>query len=182
MKRGAFMQYTMKSGILYRNNAQNAAAQLRSMFIGPIKQIYSSSGELLLETNIRYLDADLPHTGNVRNKEYTLTDREGKVIASAFPQYAEGDDPEWVGWPICRMPRVDRAKLLLHGAEHILIMHNSQNYTMKDLHDADVLRIMHRGLIGGWLLEDRCGFTPEILCGLFTFCRYIEMENEFIIV
>ena len=63
-----------------------------------------------------------------------------------------------------------------------LRMHNSQNYTMKDIHDADVLRIMHRGLIGGWLLEDRCGFAPETLCGLFIFCRYIELENEFIIV
>ena len=41
---------------------------------------------------------------------------------------------------------------------------------------------MHRGIAGGWTLEDNCGFSPEMLCGIFIFCRYIEQENEFMIV
>ena len=40
----------------------------------------------------------------------------------------------------------------------------------------------HRGLIGGWTVEDDAGFTPEILCALFTFSRYLEHENEFVVV
>ena len=36
--------------------------------------------------------------------------------------------------------------------------------------------------MGGWLFHDDHGFAPEVLCGIFAFCRYIEQENEFLIV
>jgi len=61
-------------------------------------------------------------------------------------------------------------------------MHNSQNYSMKDRSGYVILQIMHRGLMGGWLFHDDHGFAPEVLCGIFAFCRYIEQENEFLIV
>ena len=43
-------------------------------------------------------------------------------------------------------------------------------------------RIMHRGLCGGWSIDADEAFSPGILCGLFAFCRYMEHENEFMIV
>ena len=61
-------------------------------------------------------------------------------------------------------------------------MHNSQNYSLINAHNSEVLRIMHKGIAGGWAVEDICGFVPEIICGIFIFCRYIEQENEFLIV
>ena len=30
--------------------------------------------------------------------------------------------------------------------------------------------------------DGSCGFAPVIICGIFAFCRYIEQENEFLIV
>lgn len=61
-------------------------------------------------------------------------------------------------------------------------MHNSQNYSLINNANSEVLRIMHKGISGGWIVEDTCGFLPEIICGIFIFCRYIEQENEFLIV
>ena len=66
--------------------------------------------------------------------------------------------------------------------EYDLTMHNAQNYSMKDQAGYVILQIMHRGLMGGWLLHDDHGFAPEVLCGIFTFCIYIEQENEFLVV
>lgn len=45
-----------------------------------------------------------------------------------------------------------------------------------------VLQIMHRGIAGGWTIDTVEKFQPQVICGLFMFCRYIEQENEFIIV
>lgn len=173
------MQYIMKSGTLYQEDVPAVLAKMKSAMIGSQKKIYNNADELLLEARIRETKA---HTADVRNREYILTDRTGKVAASAFPGYADGEAPEVAGWPVCRMPKVDRANITLNGAEYVLRMQNNRNYTMTINDHGEVLRITHRGSAGGWMLEDSCGFAPEILCGLFAFCRYIEQENEFLIV
>jgi len=119
---------------------------------------------------------------DVRNREYILTDNGNQLICSARPGYADGDDPNVVGWPICRMPRVDHANIVVNSEEYFLTMHNSQNYSLINAHNSEVLRIMHKGIAGGWAVEDHSGFTPENICGIFIFCRYIEQENELLIV
>ena len=175
------MQYTIKSGVLY-NEAQTALAKIKSALLGPQRKIFSITNETLLTADIRYLDESKASSGDVRNREYILTDTKNQLIGSAHPGYAEGDDPNVVGWPICRMPRVDHADLVMNGKEFLLTMHNSQNYSLMDTNDLEVLCIMHKGIAGGWMVESNCGFAPEIICGIFTFCRYIEQENEFLIV
>ena len=42
-----------------------------------------------------------------------------------------------------------------------------------------VMQIFHRGIVGGWNIEAMDNFAPEIICGIFVFCKYIEQENEF---
>ncbi|MBQ4552448.1 MAG: hypothetical protein IJA59_05820 [Clostridia bacterium] len=70
----------------------------------------------------------------------------------------------------------------MNGEEYLLTMHNSQNYSLTNNGNSEVLCIKHKGIAGGWTVEDICGFAPEIICGIFIFCRYIEQENEFLIV
>ena len=109
------MKYTIKAGVLYKNESQLALARIKSAFLGPQRKIISIAGELLLTADARYLDESKASSGDVRNREYLLTDNE-------------------------------------------------------------------KGIAGGWIVEDICGFVPEIICGIFIFCRYIEQENEFLIV
>lgn len=176
------MNYTMKSGILYEEETSQALATIKSVLMGSTKKIYADNSESSLSTDIRGMDAGQEHSGDVRFKEYVLTDQDQNILALAHPGYADGDDPTVTGWPICRMPRTDHAQILIGDREYLLTMHNSQNYSLKDMHGAEVLKIIHRGISGGWRLEGNHDFTPVLLCGLFTFCRYIEQENEFLIV
>ena len=176
------MQYTIKAGVLYKHEPQCALARIKSALIGPQRKIFSIAGELLSTADVRYLDESKASSGDVRNREYILTNNGNQLICSARPGYADGDDPNVVGWPICRMPRVDHANIVVNGEEYLLTMHNSQNYSLTNNGNSEVLRIMHKGIAGGWTVEDICGFAPEIICGIFIFCRYIEQENEFLIV
>lgn len=176
------MQYTIKAGVLYKHEPQRALARIKSTLIGPQRKIFSIAGELLSTADVRYLDESKASSGDVRNREYILTDNGNQLICSARPGYADDDDPNVVGWPVCRMPRVDHANIVVNGEEFLLTMHNSQNYSLTNNGNSEVLRIMHKGIAGGWTVEDICGFAPEIICGIFIFCRYIEQENEFLIV
>lgn len=174
------MQYTIKSGVLYQEPSHHPLAKMKRALAGPTQKIYPCEGELILKTEIRYPDTEKAHTGDVRNKEYVLTDGGGNVVASARPGYAQGDDPDVVGWPLCRLPRVDHAKVSMDGTENTLTMHSSQRYTVRNADGVEILRITHRGMEGGWAIEDEYPFPPEIICGMFAFCRYIEQENEFL--
>ncbi len=175
------MRYTIKSGVLY-NESQTALAAIKSTLLGPQRKIISMTNETLLTADIRFLDEPKVSAGDVRNREYILTDSKSCLIGSARPGYADGDNPDVAGWPICRMPRVDYAYVSIGAEAYVLTMHNSQNYSLMDINHLEVIRIMHKGIDGGWMVESNCDFVPEIICAVFTFCRYIEQENEFLIV
>ena len=88
------MKYTIKAGVLYKNESQLALVRIKSALIGPQRKILSIADELLLTADARYLDESKASSGDVRNQ----------LVGSACPGYADGDDPNVVGWPICRMP------------------------------------------------------------------------------
>ena len=80
------------------------------------------------------------------------------------------------------MPRVDHATVTVQGSAYRLVMHNSQNYSLLAPDGAVAVQVLHRGVTGGWDIQDQCQHTPCFLCGLFAFCRYMERENEFPVV
>lgn len=176
------MRYTMKSGVLFSDHPYQKVARIKGEIIGNEKRIFRCDEQPILTTAISYIDEQKKHSGDVRDKKYIMQNCRDEIVASANPYYAPEDDPSVMGWPICRAPRVDHARIVIGDAEYLLTMHNSQNYSLRDSQSSEILRVLHRGLPGGWILEDEHGFAPEILCGLFAFCRYIEQENEFIVV
>jgi hypothetical protein len=174
------MKYIMKAGTLYFNDI--VSARIKGAFIGSEKKIYSASGSILMRTDIANLEVPPNETGNVRYRQYILFDGSGNTCAVANPDYAEWDDPTVVGWPLCRIPRVDHAKVVYDNNEYLLVMQNDQNYLLSDKFSKAVIQIFHRGLVGGWNIEVMNDFAPEIICGIFVFCKYIEQENEFLVV
>ena len=81
-----------------------------------------------------------------------------------------------------RMPKVDHAHLRMDGREFKLAMKGGAGYTLSELSGKEVLRILHRGITGGWDIDAADRLRPETICGLFVFCRYMERENEIVIV
>ena len=81
------MQYTIKAGILYKNEPQRALARIKSALIGPKRKVFSIAGELLSTADVRYFDESKASSGDVRNREYILTDNGNQLICSARPGY-----------------------------------------------------------------------------------------------
>jgi len=171
----------MKSGLLY-GEANQVLGKIRGAFVGMEKRVYRGDGSLALKTDVRELDASQRKRSDVRCHAYGMQDPEGREIAVARPGYADGEDPAVGGWPLCRMPRVDHAAVEIQGRAYELVMHNSQNYTLRDESGYTAVQILHRGLAGGWNIDAQETLAPEILCGVFIFCRYIEQENELMVV
>lgn len=50
------MKYTIKAGVLYKNEPQLALARIKSALLSSQKKILSVADDLLLTADIRYLD------------------------------------------------------------------------------------------------------------------------------
>jgi len=175
------MKYTMKAGVLYQNE-KKMLARLEGSFCSPARSVFLADGTLILQTDIQNLNIPDGKTRDVRFKHYIIFDKAGEECAIAKPDYAKEDDPDIVGWPLCRMPKVDHAKFLYHNGEYILSMQNSQNYSLAEISGKIIVQIFHRGLAGGWDIEADDDFAPEMICGIFALCKYMEHENEFLVV
>ncbi|MDE6589165.1 MAG: hypothetical protein K2K53_02205 [Oscillospiraceae bacterium] len=70
----------------------------------------------------------------------------------------------------------------MDGREYLLVMRNSQNYILSAPNGQAAVQIVHRGLMGGWDIEAGGDLRPEELCGIFVLCRYIEQENELVLI
>ena len=57
---------------------------------GPAKWRYGSDGRLLLEVESRFIDPAVPHTGDVRSKEYILKDTQKHPAAHALDVFCAG--------------------------------------------------------------------------------------------
>ncbi len=174
------MKYVMKSGTL--SDCEKALIRVKGDFIGPGKKLYYADGTVALQTDIRKRETGHDKTGDVRFRYYVMLDVWGNEVAVGKPDYEEGEDPISAGWPVCRMPKTAHMQLLFREREYCLRVVDSQNYTLKEPSGKIVLHISHRGLSGGWDIEADDLFPPEVVCGIFVFCRYLEQENEFIIV
>lgn len=172
------MNYIMKSGCLSREQSGEVLAKIKNTVTGSVRKI--ALPDSAYHTEIRSLNPP-ERSSDMRFREYILADR-GKTRMTGRPGYADGEDPLVTGWPVCRLPRVDHARIMIGNEEYVLTMHNPRNYSMKDRNGCVILQLLHRGLSGGWQMRDDRGFAIELLCGIFAFCRYIEQENEFLIV
>ena len=175
------MNYRLLSGVLYGEKDGAPLAKIRSSVCGPQKEITAADGAPLYTSEIRFLDAPSGRGGEVNYHKYALNAADGSCI-EASPAYNPDFDPESDGWPLCRLPRADRAMLALGSALYTLIMQNTQNYILQNAAGAVVARIVHRGVTGGWDIDAPATMSAGLVCGLYVFSRYQERENEFLLV
>lgn len=174
------MKYIMKSGALYKDAAM--VAHLEGTFSDPAKCIFRTDGNVAFRTDIQERNTTKEEAGDVRRKRYVILDCNGRECGEADPEYAAGSDPDVNGWPMCRMPRVDHARFVYNGHTYTLKMPSDRKYVLTDRSGAAAVRVVHRGVCGGWDIEASEKFSPELLCVIFILCRYLEQENEFMIL
>lgn len=176
------MQYVMKAGILFAPDNEKKLAQIKGTFGRAMKTIYLPDVSMQYQVDIVVKEGSVEKSGDVLNRGYILKNNSGEVLMEAHPGYARDDDPDEAGWTVCQVPKVDHADVWIGDTVYVLVMYNSQNYVLQDKNGTLVLQVMHKGISGGWMIDTIKNFSAEVVCGLFIFCRYIEQENEFIIV
>ncbi len=176
------MRYIIRFGVLCRESDGQRLASIKGSVTGPEKKIRSEDAQASWSAGI--LSDGITEAGkrDIRKKEYVLRDQNSHIAAIGKPQYKEGDEPDATGWPLSRLPRVDHAELSIYDIPYRLTMYTGRRYDLQDRDGNSILRIVHRGISGGWNLETQYIFPAEIICGIFVFCRYIEYENEFLTV
>ena len=177
------MKYQLKAGVLSQIAAQDTltpVASIKNKLCGAEKKIQVAQTTYC--TQIFPIDPNQPKPKGSCPHQYLLLDDQQKIILQATPYYAEGEDPSVSGWPLYRMPQVDLAKLTIDGQDCTLQMLNVQNYRLTTTDQTVLVEIIHRGITGGWNINTCARFSPEILCGLFIFCRYLEQERELVAV
>ena len=177
------MKYQLKAGILSQIADQNTLtpiASIKNKLCGAEKKIQVAQSTY--STQILSIDPNQPKPKGSCPHQYLLLDDQQKIILQATPYYAEGEDPSVSGWPLYRMPQVELAELTIDGQTCILQMLNVQNYRLTTTDQTVLVEIIHRGISGGWNINTYAKFSPEILCGLFIFCRYLEQESELMAV
>lgn len=172
------MKYCFKAGVLYAADGEKPLASIRAVLGAQRRNIFAPDGGLLAHTEVRPRPGLCGAEQGVERREYVLYDRGEKECAVARPAYCAQDDPSVAGWPVCRTPRADSARLSANGKEAVLQMFDSAHYRLQTA-DGVLVQLTHRGMRGGWDMEARAGLSAVFLCGVFLFCRYLERENEF---
>lgn len=175
------MRYVLRDRVLSFEGGKSLL-KIKSLFSTSQKRILFMNDELAAKTIIRSKECETANSSDVRAHAYVMLDAQGMEMAVGSPDYAEGEDPIVAGWPICRMPRVDHASIDLGEKICLLKMLNNRNYQLLDDKGQIVVQIVHKGLIGGWDIDASDCLSPTFLCALFAFCRYIEKENELLVV
>ena len=176
------MKYILKSGLLMNEKEEKILAQIKPILIGWNKEIFSTDGTMLLNTTVE-TDVSLARiNGDVRSRKYIMYDNAGKELAFAHPYYDDRNNPDIKGWPACYIPKVNLAKIQYMDMEYILTRHDNTYYTFITKENKIAITIKHRGINGGWTIEANDKLTPQIICGFFIFCKYLERENEFILI
>ncbi len=189
------MKYYIRSGKLYTSGSPGSSACLCSIagpFFTAAKSVEGEKGELILRTSIvhdrtrKYPEA----------KSYQMEAPDGSVLAEGHLLYAEGEHPQCLG----RLPRVDRVALTAGSRPYTLWMRNSQYYVLsaeeppaeklpaeasppsRQSSSSRAMEIIHNQDAGGWNVEASESFSPGMIMGVFIFSRYLDKENEFVIV
>ena len=173
------VKYRIKAGVLYGEGDQVPLARLERRFRTQEKRIVDGEGRPAVRiARRRYREAGGESPAD--RWSYEMEDMEGRPLAQVWPDYTSREGPGVQ--PLNRLPRVDRARLRVGEEEYLLVMKNSRSYCLYAPEEQVVLRMEHQGVAGGWQLESWKDFSPGFLCGFFVVCRYLEEENELLIV
>lgn len=171
----------IKSGVFQREDGV-VLARIEGGFCGRCRRIYAAEGELLFCAKIADDEGLSLREYGVRGHRYVLRDERGAICAQALPDYGPWRATGVGGPPVNRIPRIDHARLLLGDREYLLIMQNSSTYGLLSLAGKKMVQITHCGIAGGWSVTAWEDYQPGFLCGLFVFCRFLERENELLVV
>ena len=171
------MTYILKSGALRPVGYDNTLAKIKSDFRGQRKNIYLPDGILSLCTDIiRIANAE----DGINYTQYIMYTPQGEQISSGWSRCP--GCKETASDVLSNTSKVNHIFVVMNNVDYVLNRVSRQLYELCDDYGKVIMKIKHRGIQGGWYIETFSPFKPDIICGIFCFCRYLEQENEFMII
>lgn len=174
------MKYKMKAGVLYQEDT--IQGRVEGGLCTRNRSIFSPEGQVLFHAEIREREYVTERGEKIKGHRYVMDTPDGQCYASAQPDYTPWEMAETGKLPANRIPKIDYAWLNLQDQKYVLIMGNSCTYRLLMMSGKKMVQINHCGIGGGWVVETWKDFPPAFLCGLFVFCRYLERENELLLI
>lgn len=171
------MKYHIHFGKLYpihKNETGDCLCYVKWPYYTQNKQVCSSDGAEEIFVQIEEADNGILLPGH----KYVLTGTNHKILAEGQPEYAEGADLH----PLSHAPRADRVSIDLPDGGFLLKMLNSQNFTLTAPDGHTAMELIHNGSGGGWNISADDTFDAMLIMGIFLFSRYLDKENEFVVV
>lgn len=148
------------------------------------KILYSADG-----SRVVFVEIAEAETGSVIGAEtsagpqytahrYIIKEKDGRLLAEGRPGYS-GQAPVQ---PLSRGPRADHVVTRLPDISCRLIMQNSQNFILTADGGRRMMELIHNGVSGGWNITADGSLDVMLVMGIFLFSRYLEKENEFVVV
>lgn len=162
------MKFYLRSNALYTDTGKQPLAVLKNGLAGR-KNVFLPNGALALQTA-------------VRGQDYLLLKADGTEVASAQMEYAQGDDPSVNGWHVHRMPQVEQARFRTQEGEFILALKRGVHFRLWNAAKKPMAQFTYRGWGKGWQVDADDRIPPSLLCAVFAFYQYLELENAFMAI
>lgn len=170
------MEYLMKDGVLYRGEKE-PVCRIGGWLCGSRHTISQGTAEYQVWAQ------PLEHPEErCSGREYCLCGKKRAAADAGGAQLPPGTgtgagrlaaEPHAGGGP----GRADLAEKDLQSGDG-----SCENYLMKNRQGEVALCVLHRGIAGGWRIECGPEFEPWAICAVFVFCRYLEQENQMVVV
>ncbi|MFU0831420.1 MAG: hypothetical protein ACFWUC_00535 [Oscillospiraceae bacterium] len=174
------MKYQIRAGSLYAVIDGRTAGKLafvQSPFYTEKQTILSPDGSGKLIAQVR--TDGRPGT---QGKEYVITDAQEQIVVIGKPMCSEEENSDVDSEIMFPMSRMDTVRLEMNHTVFNLRMRNSQNYCLEDEKGQKKLEMIHNGITGGWTVETEDAIDPLILMGIFLFSRYLDKENQYVVI
>ncbi len=171
------MKYYIHYGKLFPANQDEAKDCL--CYIKP--PVYSQNKQLCSADGTARASVEITENGTDPQRpihRYVMKDSTGKILAEGQPGYSGNADLH----PFSRGPRADHVAIRLPDAACRLQMQNSQNFILTTEDGRVSMELIHNGVNGGWNVSADDSLDALLVMGIFLFSRYLDKENEFVVV
>jgi hypothetical protein len=174
------MKYQIRAGSLYaivNGRTAEKLAFIQSPFYTEKQTILSPDGSVKLIAQVR-----TDGKPGIQGKEYVIIDEQEQTIVTGKPECSNEENAGVDSEIISSMSRMDTVRLEMDHSVYYLRMRNSQNYCLEDTSGQKKLEIIHNGIAGGWTVETEDAIEPLMVMAIFLFSRYLDKENEYVVI
>ena len=160
------MNYLIKSGNLFNESNMVPLYKIRGDISSFNRSILNEEDELVYKIEVKEKE------DKFLKRVYNILDKSSCMLGKCEPIYPNRAKISQV------YNDMNEAHVTLSGEEYFVKMVSTTKYYILDENKHRILRINHRGVDGGWQIEEKEEMSHSEICVFFILCRFLEREKE----